>query len=245
MRQLFIIVAGLLCCSEVFCQSLQADDSESADKKKTSFMVAGGVQTPSWVSLPCNPVSAIVESSGDAVMAGGFFFGFGMLYPVSKNVEIGFLGELGRKSADIAYSGEASSGGWVLVETGSHETGLFPKDVKYFFDAVSLRAAVRYVYPKEKFRIWGGIAPGYFTVNANFLTTERDGSYGEFSKGQFGITYQAGIDLLLGGIGRVTIFTDLTSPVVNAEYTDLFGIADWSGSNHIMSPYRFGIAITM
>lgn len=215
------------------------------EKKKSSFMALGGVQTPSWVALPCNPVSSTVESSGDAVMAGGWFFGFGILYPVSKNIEIGFLGEIGRKSADVAYEGEVSSGGWVYVETGSHDTGVFPADVKYFFDAVSLRAALRYVYPKEKYRIWGGIAPGIFTVNANFLTAERDGTYGEFSKGQFGITYQLGIDLLMGEFGRITIFGDLASPVVDAEYTDLFGIADWSAGNHIMSPNRIGIALTM
>ncbi|MDT8402884.1 MAG: hypothetical protein RQ743_14455 [Bacteroidales bacterium] len=228
----------------------QVSDTTSAisqvkEKKKSSFMVEGGIQAPSWVALPCNPVSSTVESSGDAVMAGGWFFGFGILYPLSKNIEIGLLGEIGRKSADVAYEGEVSSGGWVYVETGSHETGVFPADVKYFFDAVSLRAAIRYVYPMEKFRIWGGIAPGIFTVNANFLTAERDGTYGEFSKGQAGITYQVGIDLLMGDFGKISIFGDLASPVVDAEYTNLFGIADWGGGNHIMSPYRIGLALTM
>jgi len=145
----------------------------------------------------------------------------------------------------VAYEGEASSSGWVYVETGSHETGVFPADVKYFFDAVSIRAAVRYVYPTEKFRLWGGIAPGVFTVSANFLAPERDGTYGEYSKGQFGISYQVGADILMGEFGKITVFADLASPVIIAEYTDLFGIADWSGQNHIMSPYRIGIALTM
>ncbi len=241
----FILFSGLSGQESEPSNSSTVTSGESFGKKKTTFMVEGGLQVPSWVSLPCNPVSSVVESSGDAVMAGGYFFGFGLLYPISDNFEIGFLGEAGRKSADVAYEGEVSSGGWVLVETGSHETGIFPADVKYFFDALSIRAALRYVYPKENFRLWGGIAPGIFTVNANFLTAERDGTYGEFSKGQFGITYQVGADFLLGVIGKLTIFADLASPVVDAEYEDLFGIADWSVRNHIMSPYRIGIAISM
>lgn len=248
MKKLFIFIfCFFVGYSSVYSQMAKASDSSGGAplKKKTTFMVEGGIQAPSWVALPCNPVSSTAESSGDAVMAGGYFFGFGLLYPAAKNVEIGLLGEVGRKSADVAYEGEVSSGGWVLVETGSHETGVFPADVKYFFDAISLRAAIRYVYPKEKYRLWGGIAPGIFTVNANFLTAERDGSYGEYSKGQFGITYQIGADLLLGDLGRLTIFADLASPVVDAEYENLFGIADWSGGNHIMSPYRIGIAIAM
>ncbi|MDF1576680.1 MAG: hypothetical protein P1P86_15955 [Bacteroidales bacterium] len=246
-----ILITFLVLASTMLMVYSQTADTASsatqaiAAKKKSAFIVSGGIQYPSWVSLPCNPVSSTVESSGDAVMAGGYFFGFGILYPVTNNMEVGLLGEMGRKSADVAFEGEASSGGWVLVETGSHETGVFPADVKYFFDAVSIRAAVRFVYPGEKYRLWGGIAPGIFSVNANFLTAERDGTYGEYSKGQFGITYQVGIDLLMGDIGKLTIFGDLASPVVATEYTDLFGIADWSARNHIMSPYRFGIALTI
>lgn len=249
MKKTLLILLAVVIVSPVLPG--QTDDvtpsvpQSNVEKKKSSFMVMGGLQIPSWTALPCNPVSSTVESSGDVVMAGGYFFGFGILYPLSPNFEVGFLGEIGRKSADVAYEGEASSGGWVYIETGSHETGVFPADVKYFFDAVSMRAAIRYVYPGEKYRIWGGIAPGIFTVNANFLTPERDGTYGEFTKGQFGVTYQVGIDLILGDIGRFTIFADLASPVMDAEYTDLFGIADWNGGNHIMSPNRIGIAITM
>ena len=249
MKNAFTIALSLILgYSALYGQTAETSSSASGEatvKKKTFFMATGGLQTPSWMSLPCNPVSSTVESSGDAVMAGGYFFGFGLLYPVSKNFEIGLLGEVGRKSADVAFNGEVSSGGWVYVETGSHETGVFPADVKYFHDVVSIRAALRYVYPTEKLRLWAGIAPGAFTVNANFLTAERDGSYGEFSKGMFGMTYQVGVDLLLGDIARITLFGDLTSPVVEASYTNLFGIADWSVGNHIMSPYRFGIAITV
>jgi len=249
MRKLIVIIAYLLIGnSVVFSQeadSVNVNSDVSLKKKKTTFIIAGGLQTPSWVSLPCNPVSSVAESSGDAVMAGGFFFGFGLLYPLSENLEIGLLGETGRKSADVAYEGEVSSGGWVYIETGSHETGIFPANVKYFFDAVSIRAAMRFVYPREKLRLWAGLAPGIFAVNANFLTAERDGSYGEFSMNQFGITYQIGIDLLMGNIGKITVFADLASPVVKADYSNLFGIADWSAENHIMSPNRIGISISM
>lgn len=245
-----VVIAVALASAMPVLFSQQADTATSApevvvEKKKSAFSVLGGIQSPSWVSLPCNPISSVVESSGDAVMAGGYFFGFGILYPVTKNIEAGLLGEVGRKSPDVAFKGEVSSGGWVYVETGSHETGIFPADVKYFFDVVSIRAAVRFVYPAEKYRIWGGIAPGVFAVNANFLTAARDGTYGEYANGQFGITYQVGFDLLLGDIGRLTIFGDLASPVIDAAYTDLFGIADWSAGNHIMSPYRFGVALTV
>lgn len=248
MKKLSILIFSFIMgFSSLFGQITGTSDTsvEVPQKKKSVFMVEGGIQLPSWVALPCNPISSTIESSGDAVMAGGYFFGFGLLYPAARNIEIGLLGEVGRKSADVAYEGEVSSGGWVLVETGSHQTGVFPADVKYFFDAVSLRASIRYVYPKDKFRLWGGVAPGIFTVNANFLTAERDGSYGEYSKGQFGITYQVGVDLILGNMGRLTIFADLASPVIDAEYENLFGIADWSAGNHIMSPNRIGIAIAM
>lgn len=250
MKKFFLFTFFLISLYPVLFSQLNepesSDQPNTAKKKQSVFTFGGGLQIPSWFSLPCRPVSSdVLDASGDAVMTGGYFFGLGILYPVTSNFEIGLLGDVGRKSADVAFEGEVSTGGWVYVETGSHETGVFPADVKYFLDVVSMRAALRYVYPKEKFRIWGGIAPGIFTVNANFLTAERDGSYGEFTNGQFGITYQAGIDLLMGDFGKFTLFVDLASPVISAEYEDLFGIASWSAGHHIMSPNRIGIAISM
>lgn len=221
------------------------------ESKKAYYFVAAGLQAPSWVSAPLIPDSDPTQTySGTNIMGDGWFFGFGIIKPFGERIEIGFLGEVARKDVTIAKAGQRSQGWWPYMNWGSNYTPQpFNNDYKYFSDVVSMRGTLRYIYPIKNMKAWAGLAPGFFSTTIAFLDKDRENSYGHVKAGKFGLTYQLGIDFILknpsgGDLAAFTLFVDMASPVMYAKFDNLFYTGwTWDVENHIMSPYRFGIAL--
>jgi hypothetical protein len=113
--------------------------------------------------------------------------------------------------------------------------------------ATGLRIGAKYVFLKRKFQPWAGSAVGIYDWEVEFSDTDLNKSYGGKRGYVPGITFLAGIDCKIKPRVILTVFADISSPVVDFSLDEgrtYPGLTTTEFRAHIMGPYRFGAALS-
>lgn len=177
-----------------------------------------------------------------------FGIGIGIDYKLSPNLRVFLDGNVTTFRKLVGIEGENSASFWVYEMTGyeSHEVGPFTDDAYFYMDTSGGRIGVKYDFPAKKARPWVGAGLGIYSWKAEYATDDRGGTWGSDDGIATGMTFLAGVDFLLGNATVISLFGDFASPVANPVIEDLFHDGwtwDNVGGNHVMGPYRFGVAL--
>lgn len=221
----------------------------------TYFIFSGGYQLPSWYRVPMIPVNqGNVQYRGNIeAKVPGWFTGIGVIKRTRSNFEVGILADYFQNTIPVALSGESSTSEWVFEQPGSTSniTEVFLYDIDRINQVISVRATIRYKIPLGKFQVWGGLAPGTFSTKIYFAESNRNESSHEYLETFLGLSYQAGIDLLIKNkegenMFKIGILSDFSGPRVEEKFISLF-YPGWIYSNkegnNVVNPVRLGLVV--
>lgn len=140
------------------------------------------------------------------------------------------------------------------MDYSDHYTPEWTQENVYMnMSATGFRLGVKYGKDIKNFQPWAGIYYGIYSWRCNFLNKKKSSSWGTDEGYVAGLTYSIGVDFHIkeSSAGKdlfiVTLFGEGASPVANPEISDLF-YSGWTwtnaGGNHIMGPYRIGLALS-
>jgi hypothetical protein len=230
-----------------------AQQSPAAPAKRSPFLVAF------QAALPIGLVNTAILIPGDGgggmnPIDAGWGMGVEIEYAVAPYLRVFADGNYFTYKKQVGIAGQYSFSDWVWEMTGygSNQLGPFDKDAYFYMDATGFRAGAKLVLPAGRFAPWVGAAYGYYMWTATYGTADRSGMWGQATGYLWGLTYLAGVDWNLalspGNDMILRVYADLASPVAFPVIENLFNPGwtwDNSGGNHIMGPYRFGIALGM
>lgn len=255
-RSFLVLMALSLCLSaavlaeEMPPQEMTAPVAEKPpvmEKKKSSFFVSfhGGFTSGDLIvaAVPKNaPHASPLESSG-------YMIGVGFEGNILPEFRWFLDGMTTTRSAQVAEQGGYATSFWIYEKTGysSHDVGPFTTDVNAYMDTTGFRLGGKYVLMAEQsFRPWVGAGFGVYRWKFSYMNSEKTKTYGSDEGTATGLTYMVGADWDLMDDTRLLVFADLTSPVATPRIENLFQTGwTWenSGNNHVLGPYRLGLAV--
>jgi hypothetical protein len=227
----------------------------SKEKKNTSYIfLTGGYQNPAWYRVPVIPEFPVnMEIKGDKVRVPGWFAGIGIMKKTRTKFEVGILADFYKSTIPVAFSGQRSTGDWVLEQSANTTafTDVFSSDINRVSEVIAIRASIRYKIPAGNFQFWGGIAPGTFSSKVYFSESGFNDALKTYVQTSAGLSFQAGVNLIVKNAQgkdmlRFSFYSDFSSPKIEEKMIGLFK-PSWkfinSDGNYAISPVRFGFAI--
>lgn len=237
-------------------QSIEDSGSDTKYWKTFAPGFFGTIDFGRETSMPCWPETSSFNFAAGGAPVNGYGFGVLIGYRPLKNLAFFFDIAAHSWKFQVAEEGSRSEGDWVFEQTDydTRFTGQFDRDVWFFMNSTQARLGTRLIFPvNEKVEPWLGFGYGFSTWTGNFLSADKQSTYGSDTGTGGSISYLAGIDLYIGssrdeGTGfLLTLFVDVGSPVTKEiEITDLF-YNGWTwesvAGEHAIMPYRIGLNI--
>ena len=200
------------------------------------------------MSTPVNPTNSSMNPGG-LNEAGGNFMGFSFEREITPDLRFFLDYNFTRRQLPIAEEGGYATGFWVGEQTGwaSNTVGPFSTDVDALIETSGVRLGAKYFFTKPgTLRPWVGLGYGVYFWTFDFLNSSRTKRYGKGTGIVNGLTYLAGVNLKIGKKAYIVLYGDFASPVCNVKIDNLF-YSGWTwdnrGGNHVMGPYRYGLAL--
>lgn len=186
---------------------------------------------------------------------GGYGFGVAVDYTLMPGLRVVLDGTYSTYKRLAAENGKKSTSEWVfeMMDYSDHFTPTWNQDDVFMnMTSTGFKLGLKYGKDIKDFQPWAGLYYGYYSWQCNFLNKDKSSTWGKDGGYVGGLTYAIGIDFHIKAPDKnelfmLTIFGEGASPVAHPEINDLFYTGwNWNnaGGNHIMGPYRLGIALS-
>lgn len=230
-------------------RTLQATDVK-VKKLRPSFTVH--LPYAPHVAVPMHPSGGYDLDPND----GGYGFGVAIDYTIMPGLRFVLDGTYSTYKRIVAENGIQSTSEWVfeMMDYSDHFTPAWTQDDVYMnMTSSGFKLGVKYGKEIKNIQPWVGLYYGFYSWQCDFMNKDKSSTWGKDEGYVGGLTYAVGVDFhIKGGLNNqdmfmITLFGEGASPVANPEINDLFYTGwNWTnaGGNHIMAPYRLGIALS-
>ncbi|MBN2666853.1 MAG: hypothetical protein JXR67_10100 [Bacteroidales bacterium] len=255
---IFILIMGCAAMAPVTevsqnpADTIQATQDPDIKLKKFCSSFTAHLPYAPHVAVPMQPSGGYDLDPSE----GGYGFGVAIDYTLMPGLRLVLDGTYSTYKRLVAENGVQSTSEWVfeMMDYLDHFTPAWAQDDVFMnMTSTGFKLGLKYGKDIRNFQPWFGLYYGYYSWQCNFLNKDKSSTWGSDEGYVGGLTYAVGIDFhIKGGTNNqdlfiLTVFGEGASPVANPEINDLF-YTGWTwnnaGGNHIMAPYRLGIALS-
>lgn len=244
--------APLMKASQSTSDTVKTAQAPEAKVKKLRPSFTFHIPYAPHVAVPMYPSGSYDLDPND----GGLGFGVAIDYTLMPGLRLVLDGTYSNYKRLVAENGSQSTSEWVfeMMEYADHYTPVWTQEDVYMnMTSSGFRLGLKYGKDIKNLQPWFGLYYGYYSWQCNFLNKDKSSTWGKDQGYVGGLTYALGVDIHFKNssgtddLFMLTIFGEGASPVAHPEINDLFYQGwNWSnaGGNHIMGPYRLGVALS-